>query len=104
MWIKPLLSKPIIPQDQRQEFVKKVFGGISSIHSINKKLLVELLKRQKEHPVVYEIGDVLLKFVQKFLPYISYGSKQYEAKFVLENEMFTNSNFDLFVRVNIYYT
>ncbi|KAI8887425.1 hypothetical protein K501DRAFT_175556, partial [Backusella circina FSU 941] len=95
MWITPLLSESIIPQVHREEFVKKVFGGISSIHNINKKLLVGLLKRQKEYPIVYQIGDVLLRFVSKFLPYISYGAKQYEAKILLENEMFTNPNFDL---------
>jgi hypothetical protein len=62
-------------------------------------MLQALQARQKENPIVHQIGDILLAYVSDFEPYIKYGSKQYEAKFALENELFINSNFSDFVEV-----
>lgn len=97
MWIKPLTERPIIPISRRETFIKKVFGNIESIHLLNIRLLHALQARQSQHRVIYQIGDILLNFVTDFEPYIKYGSKQYEAKFALENERYTNPNFDAFV-------
>lgn len=97
MWIKPLTERPIIPTSRRETFIRKVFGGIDAIHLLNMRLLHALKIRQKQHTIIYQIGDVLLNFVTDFEPYIKYGSKQYEAKFALENERYINPNFDAFV-------
>ncbi|GAA5799436.1 hypothetical protein HPULCUR_004851 [Helicostylum pulchrum] len=97
MWIKPLTERPIIPSSRREGFIRKVFGNIENIHLINIRLLRALQARQSQHTIIYQIGDVLLNFVTDFEPYIKYGSKQYEAKFALENERYINSNFDAFV-------
>lgn len=99
MWIKPLSERPIIPTSRRENFIRKVFGGIQDIYMINIRLLRSLQSRQNQHPVIYQIGDILLNFVIDFEPYITYGSKQYEAKFALQNERYINSNFNAFVEV-----
>ncbi|KAG2191911.1 hypothetical protein INT46_006793 [Mucor plumbeus] len=96
MWIKPLAERPIIPTSRKETLLRKVFGGIEEIYKINIRLLRALQERQNQHSIIYQIGDILLDFVIEFEPYISYGSKQYEAKFALENERFINPNFDAF--------
>jgi hypothetical protein len=99
MWIKPLSERPIIPTSRREAFIRKVFGNIQDIYMINIRLLRALQTRQDQHPIIYQIGDILLNFIIDFEPYIKYGSKQYEAKFALENERFINPNFNAFVEV-----
>ncbi|OAD05857.1 hypothetical protein MUCCIDRAFT_138902 [Mucor lusitanicus CBS 277.49] len=97
MWIKPLTERPIIPASRKETLLRKVFGGIEEIYKINIRLLQALQERQSQHSIIHQVGDILLDFVIEFEPYISYGSKQYEAKFALENERFINPNFDAFV-------
>ncbi|EPB84136.1 hypothetical protein HMPREF1544_09124 [Mucor circinelloides 1006PhL] len=97
MWIKPLTERPIIPASRKETLLRKVFGGIEEIYKINIRLLRALQERQSQHSIIHQVGDILLDFVVEFEPYIYYGSKQYEAKFALENERFINPNFDAFV-------
>ncbi|KAK4511309.1 uncharacterized protein ATC70_012524 [Mucor velutinosus] len=97
MWIKPLTERPIIPASRKETLLRKVFGGIEDIYRINIQLLRALQERQSQHSIIHQVGDILLDFVIDFEPYISYGLKQYEAKFALENERFINPNFDAFV-------
>lgn len=97
MWIYPLSDRPIIPISRRESFIKKVFRNVQDIYKVNIRLLRALEMRQGQHPIIHQIGDILLNFVIDFEPYIMYGSKQYEAKFALENERYINSNFDAFV-------
>ena len=103
MWIKPLAERPIIPTSRKETLLRKVFGGIEEIYKINIRLLRALQERQNQHSIIYQIGDILLDFVIEFEPYISYGSKQYEAKFALENERFINPNFDAFVEASFFF-
>ncbi|KAI9480525.1 MAG: hypothetical protein EXX96DRAFT_501510 [Benjaminiella poitrasii] len=97
MWIKPLTERPIIPISRRESFIQKAFGHIENIYNVNIRLLRALQTRQNEHAIIDQIGDILTSFVIDFEPYIHYGSKQYEAKFALENERYINSNFNAFV-------
>ncbi|KAI8642651.1 hypothetical protein BD408DRAFT_386991 [Parasitella parasitica] len=97
MWIRPLAERPIIPASRKETFLGKVFGNIDEIYMINFRFLQALQERQSQHCIISQIGDILLQFVVEFEPYISYGSKQYEAKFALENERFINPNFNAFV-------
>lgn len=97
MWIKPLTERPIIPASRKEALLRKVFGGIEDIYKVNIRLLRALQERQSQHSIIHQVGDILLDLVIEFEPYISYGSKQYEAKFALENERFINPNFDAFV-------
>ncbi|KAI8970021.1 hypothetical protein BDF20DRAFT_826085 [Mycotypha africana] len=97
MWIKPLSEQMVIPMSRRAPFIQKVFGGLNEIHNVNLQLLNALQIRQSQHAIIPQIGDILLDFVVNFEPYISYGTKQYEAKFVLENERYINPHFNAFV-------
>ncbi|KAI7906587.1 uncharacterized protein BX663DRAFT_497013 [Cokeromyces recurvatus] len=97
MWIKPLTERPILPTSRREQFIQKVFGYIDDIYQVNIEMLRALQLRQNQHAIINQIGDVLINFVINFEPYIHYGSKQYEAKYVLENERYSNSNFNAFV-------
>ncbi|KAI8099635.1 uncharacterized protein BX664DRAFT_321781 [Halteromyces radiatus] len=96
MWIEPLLSESIIPLTRRQLFVDKVFSNITNIHQAHAKLAKKLRKRQNDHPIVVEIGDILLKYVDSFAMIIDYGANQHEAKFIYEKERYLNPKFDAF--------
>ncbi|SAM03842.1 hypothetical protein [Absidia glauca] len=96
MWIGPLLSEDIIPYKRRQWFVDTVFSNILKIHQVHARLARKLRKRQADHPIVGEIGDLLLRYVDDFYLIIEYGAKQHKAKFVYEKERYLNAKFDAF--------
>ncbi|KAI7864144.1 hypothetical protein BDF14DRAFT_1972195 [Spinellus fusiger] len=96
MWIKPLTKEDIIPPSRRHHFIDKVFSNLLVIHSISSRLFKELQARQREHPIVSHIGDIMLKFATEFEPFIYYGARQYEAKFVFEQERYINPKLKLF--------
>lgn len=100
-WILPLRSKqsPIPPQ-RREKAVKVIFSNIvdhPSIHGVSSQFARSLTERQQKAPVVHNIGDIFLRFVPEFYPFIHYGSKQLEAKFEFENERSVNPQFARFV-------
>ncbi|KAF7731444.1 RHO1 GDP-GTP exchange protein 2 [Apophysomyces ossiformis] len=96
MWIEPLRNSDVIPIARRETFIQKVFCNVMSIHAINSQLVAALKARQKETPIVSQIGDIMLEFVQRFEPYIQYGARQHEAKYELEYEKYVNKDFDAF--------
>ncbi|KAI8384448.1 uncharacterized protein BYT42DRAFT_529476 [Radiomyces spectabilis] len=96
MWINPLRESDVIPLDRREYFIKKVFSNLYKIYQVNSRLIEALLLRQKEHPIVHHIGDILLRYAVDFEPYIHYGAMQYEGKCVLEHERFRNRRFNQF--------
>lgn len=53
--------------------------------------------RQKENPVVTQIGDILLAGVNNFGPYIEYGARQVYAKHFLAMEKMNNPEFAHFL-------
>ncbi|KAI8337469.1 hypothetical protein BC941DRAFT_425346 [Chlamydoabsidia padenii] len=97
MWVQPLIQSDIIPESRRSIFVDTVFSNISSIYTINVRLMTALLDRQKEQLVVHAIGDIMLDFVVDFEPYIKYGARQHEAKYALDHERYINPGFDWFI-------
>ncbi|CAO3596706.1 unnamed protein product [Absidia cylindrospora] len=97
MWVDPLLSEDIIPSSRRQQFVDTVFSNISKIHQAHARFARKLQKRQNDHPIIVEIGDLLLKYATNFDLIIEYGAKQHEAKFIYEKERYLNPKFDAFV-------
>jgi hypothetical protein len=100
MWMVPLLTTDVITSSRRASFVKTVFSNITMIYEVNSRLLSALQQRQSEHPVVSEIGDVMLEYVVKFEPFVEYGARQYGAKMAFERERATNQEFDAFVKVS----
>ncbi|KAI0476078.1 CNH domain-containing protein [Xylariaceae sp. FL0804] len=100
-WILPLRSKGSpIPAQRRDRVVQNIFSNIidhPSIHSVSSRFAKALTERQQRHPVVRNLGDILLEIVPQFEPFILYGSKQLEAKFEFENERSSNAYFAKFV-------
>lgn len=100
-WINPLRSKasPIPPQ-RREKVVRNIFSNIidpPSIHGVSSKLAKALTDRQQKGHVVRNIGDIFSECVPAFEPFITYGSRQLEAKYEFENERSVNPHFSRFV-------
>ncbi|RVX69273.1 hypothetical protein B0A52_06866 [Exophiala mesophila] len=100
-WIRPLrgLGQSLSPikEEKREKFVRTVFGNLSEVLAVNSKFADELSKRQKEQHVVHSIGDVFLKWVPQFDPFIKYGANQMYGKFEFEKEKGANPAFARFV-------
>ncbi|KAI9310178.1 Dbl homology domain-containing protein [Dichotomocladium elegans] len=101
MWIEPIqASEEIIPDPRRRNIlINSVFANIPMLYDVHRKLLRALEKRQKEHPIVQRIGDVMLKHVYDFEPFIQYGASRHISKFAFEHEQMTNGAFASFVAV-----
>ncbi|KAI9301394.1 hypothetical protein BJ944DRAFT_243314, partial [Cunninghamella echinulata] len=98
MWIDPILSGDVIPFNQQYDFVNKVFSNIREIQEVHSKFSKALRKRQQTHPIVWQIGDIVLKHAQNFHLIIEYGTRQHEARFVYEKERCLNPKFDQFAK------
>ncbi|KAI9244297.1 hypothetical protein BDA99DRAFT_448523 [Phascolomyces articulosus] len=96
MWIQPLRKKDIIPLERRETFIDKVFCNIMTIHELNYRFLSALRARQKENPIVAQIGDVVLDFVVQLEPFLLYGARQHEAKYMVDTERSINPKFAAF--------
>lgn len=100
MWITPLRENNLISDPQRRDaFIRAVFANIMEIYEVNSQLVAAFHARQREHPIVPQIGDIMLSFVGSFTPFIEYGASQYEARFALEHERLVNKEFREFVNV-----
>lgn len=101
-WIRPLrgsvtgMTSPI-KEEKREKFVRTVFGNCLDVLGVNSKFADELSKRQKESYVVHSIGDIFLKHVPNFDPFIKYGANQMYGKFEFEKEKGMNPLFSRFV-------
>ncbi|RMZ88952.1 hypothetical protein DV736_g3829, partial [Chaetothyriales sp. CBS 134916] len=101
-WIRPLrgMANPMmspIREEKREKFVRTVFGNCQEVLAVNSKFADELSKRQKEQHVVHNIGDVFLKWVPQFDPFIKYGANQMYGKYEFEKEKGANPAFSRFV-------
>jgi RHO1 GDP-GTP exchange protein 1/2 len=100
-WIRPLrgagnVNSPI-KEERREKFIRTVFGNCLEVLAVNGKFAEELSKRQKEQHVVQSIGDVFLKWVPQFDPFIKYGANQMYGKYEFEKEKGANQAFSRFV-------
>ncbi|CDH56451.1 rho guanyl nucleotide exchange factor [Lichtheimia corymbifera JMRC:FSU:9682] len=96
MWIQPLREQDIIPASRRETFINKVFCNIMAIHQVNHRFLSALRVLQEENPIVAQIGDVVLDFVMQLEPFLLYGARQHEAKYMLDQERVNNKKFAVF--------
>lgn len=99
MWIQPLQERDIIPESRRETFINKVFCNIMAIHQVNHRFLSALRVLQEENPIVAQIGDVVLDFVMQLEPFLLYGARQHEAKYMLDQERVNNKKFAVFAEV-----
>ena len=101
-WMKPLRSNTpsnhqIIPEVRRDKFIKTVFSNCMEVHSVNSRMADSLTRRQQEHPVVHNVGDIFLQFVPRFEPFVFYGAQQIFGKWEFEREKTMNPIFTRFV-------
>lgn len=101
-WIRPLrASQPgmlsPIREEKREKFVRTVFGNCQEVLGVNSRFADELSKRQKESYVVHSIGDIFLRWVPLFDPFIKYGANQMFGKYEFEKEKGSNPAFSRFV-------
>lgn len=89
-----------MPESRRNAFVDKVFYNVLEIHAVNIKLAEALTRRQKQQPVVQAIGDILLKVIPDFEPFVRYGAHQLYGKYEFEKEKGSNASFLKFVEVS----
>lgn len=96
-----MLDEPIISpyEEERREFVQQVFWNVMDVYKVNSALLQALLRRQAAGPTVFQVGDVMLKYVEKFEPFVRYGAHQVIGKYVFESEKSSNPEFTMFVQV-----
>ncbi|KAI8381366.1 CNH domain-containing protein [Radiomyces spectabilis] len=96
-WVKPLVTSDVIPSERREYFVQEVFWNMADIEKVNAGLSKALIERQKENELVHSIGDVILKYVCQFDPFVVYGAHQVIGKFNFELEKKRNPKFSQFV-------
>ncbi|KAI9776838.1 MAG: RHO1 GDP-GTP exchange protein 2 [Peltula sp. TS41687] len=101
-WMKPLRSiNPAnispIPEFRREKFIRMVFSNLSEVLGVNSSFARELTRRQEESPVVNNVGDIFLRFVPRFEPFIKYGASQLYGKYEFEKERASNPAFSRFV-------
>ncbi|TFY73666.1 hypothetical protein EWM64_g10346 [Hericium alpestre] len=97
LWVAPLKSTDIIPEQRRADFIEQVFWNVHDIIAVNTRLRDALNKRQKSYAVVETIADIFLDAVPHFGPFVSYGAHQLYGKYEFEKEKAANPAFAQFV-------
>lgn len=88
----------IIPEREREAFIRTVFGGVNELLRLAKNLSESLTNRQQtEKPVVENIGDVFLQFVGSFEPFIKYSGNKVFASFEHERQQQVNMKYARFL-------
>ena len=101
-WVKPLRSQEVVPSERRDDFVRQVFWNVHEVLNVNQVLAERLTKRQKQQPVVQNIGDLFLERAPHFEPFVTYGAHQLFGKYEFEKEKGANPAFQKFVDVSLF--
>lgn len=101
-WMRPLRTAngnapSPIPEHRREKFIRTVFSNCLEVLAVNGKFSESLSSRQKEYPVVRNIGDIFLQWAPRFDPFIKYGANQLYGKYEFEKEKTSNPAFARFV-------
>lgn len=95
--IKTLAETNIIPHEIRKNFIKHVFAHVNDIYSVNKRFLDSLNDRL--HPqdyIISGIGDIILKWIPFFEPFVFYIASRPYAKYLMETQRQVNPYFSRF--------
>lgn len=88
----------IIPEREREAFIRTVFGGVNELLRLAKNLSEALTNRQQQQkPVVESVGDVFLQFVGSFDPFIKYSGNKVFASFEHERQQQVNVKYARFL-------
>lgn len=94
------MHNDIIPAERRNDFVIDVFWNWEDIERISTNLSKDLTSRQDRHSIIPSIGDILLRHIEHFEPFVTYGAHQIIGKHTFELEKKRNSKFLQFVKVS----
>lgn len=107
VFIKPLraANPPVLAPNVLEDFIDDVFGNILDLRETNRRLLEVMFVRQREEsPVIVRIGDIFLQAASDFrFAYPTYIGHYPVSEKRLKEEMDLNSNFRIFLEVNITY-
>lgn len=88
----------IIPEREREAFIRTVFGGVNDLLRLAKNMSEALTRRQQQQkPVVETLADVFLQFVDKFEPFIKYSGNKVFASFEHERQQQVNMRYASFL-------
>ncbi|CAH6719752.1 RHO1 GDP-GTP exchange protein 2 [[Candida] jaroonii] len=91
-------SNNIIPEREREAFIRTVFGGVNELLRLAKSLSEQLTKRQQQQkPVIESIADVFLQFIDRFDPFIKYSGNKVFASFEHERQQQVNMRYASFL-------
>lgn len=99
-YIMPLRNpiNNIIPERERDAFIRTVFGGVNELLRLAKSLSEALTARQQaQKPVVECVGDVILLFIGNFDPFIKYSGNKVFASFEHERQQQVNVKYARFL-------
>lgn len=99
-YIMPLRNPAnnIIPEREREAFIRTVFGGVSDLLRLAKSMSDALTKRQQQQkPVIESVADVFLDFVGNFDPFIKYSGNKVFASFEHERQQQVNLKYARFL-------
>lgn len=99
-WIKGIRAGNFIPEHRKDDFIQQVFWNVLDIEQVSHRLCEHLTRRQKQSPVVSQIGDIYLDNVGNFGPFVQYGAHQLYGKYEFEKEKGSNVGFARFVDVS----
>ncbi|CEP60449.1 Rho family guanine nucleotide exchange factor ROM2 LALA0_S01e11144g [Lachancea lanzarotensis] len=95
-FMKSLAETNIIASDIRKNFLKHVFAHVNDIYSVNRRFLDSLSDRQKSSTIADGIGDLFLRFIPFFEPFVMYVASRPYAKYLIETQRSVNPYFARF--------
>lgn len=99
-YIMPLRNPAnnIIPEREREAFIRTVFGGVNDLLRLAKSMSEALTKRQQQQkPVIETFSDVFLDYVGNFEPFIKYSGNKVFASFEHERQQQVNMKYARFL-------
>lgn len=99
-YIMPLRNPAnnIIPEREREVFIRTVFGGVSDLLRLAKNMSEALTRRQlQQKPVIDTFADIFVDFVGGFEPFIKYSGNKVFASFEHERQQQVNMKYARFL-------
>eukprot|EP00842_Homolaphlyctis_polyrhiza_P006908 jgi/Hompol1/806/HPOL_005421-RA len=97
IFLEPLKNGDIIPESEREDFIKKVFANIASIRDLARQLSQSLSALQENYVISQGVGEAFLGVSHYFKEYIEYGAAQPLAKSLVAQQRASNPAFFKFL-------
>lgn len=99
-YIMPLRNayNNIIPEREREAFIRTVFGGVNDLLRLAKGLSESLTRRQQQQkPVIETFADVFLEYVGNFDAFVKYSGNKVFASYEHERQQQVNVKYSRFL-------